>query len=342
LIAEEQHRSIGESILAFANLLPASATPTRGDLILGFAGGYKPHMIAPFVESLRTHAQFVGKIVLFIDPSARNMKDYLKSYEIEPIAFDPSKWPAVHFNLARCFAYFEYLRRQWNLGTVFNQILLTDVRDVIFQKPLFGTPCDELEFHLETQSFTISEDWFTGRAISRACGIQAVRDMLSNTVSCAGAVNGRAIGIFDYLAQKQLLALRLPKPARLTWGIDQGLHNCILHKRLTRVAISKSNFSRVATLGLAQASTLSCDALGRVINPDGEISEIAHQWDRHRHLTKAICAAYLQNRRYGRWRFQIARVLPRLTLSARRDLLRPAKLRMIRFRSRNLQRLRHE
>jgi hypothetical protein len=325
----EQVGSIRASILAFVNSLPASVLPTRGDLILGFATGYKPHMIAPFVESVRTHGQFVGKIALFVDPAARKMADYLMAHDIEAIAFDQSKSPAAHFNLARSFGYFEYLREQWNSGAVFNQILLTDVRDVIFQKPLFGTPCTELEFHLEEPSFTIGQDWFTARGLEMAFGKQAVRDLSSKTVSCGGAVSGRAIGIFNYLAQKQLLALGLSTAARSIWGIDQSLHNYILHTGLTRAAVSKPNFVRVATLGVAQGSNFTCDPEGRVINPNGEISEIAHQWDRHRHLTKTICVAYLRNTRYGRWRFQMARTLPRFTLSTWSLLLGWVKLFLI-------------
>jgi hypothetical protein len=82
-------------------------------------------------------------------------------------------------------------------------------------------------------------------------------------------VSGRAIGIFDYLAQKQLLALSLSKAARSKWGVDQGLHNYILHTGLTRAAVSKPNFVRVATLGVAQGSAFTCDSEGRVINPNG-------------------------------------------------------------------------
>jgi hypothetical protein len=300
------------SILDFVNSLPASVPPTRGDLILGFATGYKPHIIAPFVESVRRHGRFDGKIVLFIDSAADKMADYLISRDIEVIAFDPSKLPVAYVNLARSFAFFGYLREQWNSGAIFNQILLTDIRDVIFQKPLFRTQCEELEFHLEAHR--IDEDKFTRRGIEIVGGKQALHAVSSRTVSCAGTVSGRAIGILDYLAQKLLLALRLSEAARSTWGLDQALHNYILQAGLTRGAVSKPNFARVATLGALEGSTLSCDAKGRVVNPNGEISEIAHQWDRHRHLAKAICAAYLRNRQYGRWRPWMARVVPRLML----------------------------
>jgi hypothetical protein len=311
----EQNSAIRANILEFMSSLPASVTPTRGDLILGFAMGYKPHVIAPFVESLRAHGQFAGKVVLFVNPDARKTAEYLSTHGIDAFALERSKSPVGHFNLARCFWYFKYLREQWDASAVFSQILLTDVRDVIFQKPLFGTPCDDLEFHLEDNSSTIGEDWFTARGIESAYGKQAVLDLSTKTVSCAGTVSGRALGILDYLAQKQLLAAALPKSARSKWGIDQALHNYILHKRLARLAISKPNFARVANVGNANAKVFGCDAKGRVINPDGGISEVAHQWDRHRHLTKTICAAYLDNGVHGRWRLQMARILPRLALS---------------------------
>src|SRR5260370_36425741 len=105
--AADQLGSIRASILAFVNSLPASVPQTRGDLILGFATGYKPHMIAPFVESVRTHGQFDGKIVLFIDTGARKTANYLRGHDIEVIAFDPSKSPVAQVYLARFFAYFE-------------------------------------------------------------------------------------------------------------------------------------------------------------------------------------------------------------------------------------------
>jgi hypothetical protein len=272
-------------------------------------------VIAPFVESVRRHGQFAGKIVLFIDSDAQDVAAYLSRHDIEAIAFDPSKSAGAYINLARAFTYFEYLREQWDSGAVFNQVLLTDIQDVIFQKPLFETPCEELEFQLEDG--TIGEDWFTRRAVEIVRGKEALQGLSPKTISCAGTVCGRAIGIFDYLAQKQLLALELPASARSTWGVDQGLHNYILHAGLTRAATSKPNFTRVATLGSVRGNTLVYDANGRVVNSDGEISEIVHQWNRHRHLSKKICAEYLQNSRHVRWRFWMA------TAHALRQLMFP-------------------
>jgi hypothetical protein len=151
--------------------------------------------------------------------------------------------------------------------------------------------------------------------------VVVLQALSSRTISCSGTVCARAIGILDFLAQKLLLILSLLKAVRWTWGVDQGLCNYMLYIGVTRAAISKPNFARVARLTFVKGSTLSCDATGRVINRDAEISEIAHQWDRHRHLTKRICAVYLGNRPYGRWRSWMARVLPVLAVSTWSHLL---------------------
>ncbi len=107
------------------------------------------------VGSLRR--QIRRKDRLFVNSSSQEVIEFLKEREIEPFAFDPSKSLMPSIFLARFFTYYEYLRDQWANGNVFNQILLTDVRDVIFQKRLFGTACDTLEFHLEEAFPTIQE-----------------------------------------------------------------------------------------------------------------------------------------------------------------------------------------
>jgi glycosyltransferase involved in cell wall biosynthesis len=49
-----------------------------------------------------------------------------------------------------------------------------------------------------------------------------------------------------------------------------------------------ANFDRVATLHYVKGDSLDCDEKGRILNANGEISEIAHQWDRHQRLRKKI------------------------------------------------------
>lgn len=297
--AGTSNRTTLASLRDFAGSLPERLGATRGDLILGFAVGYTPEAIAPFVESVRTDGQFDGQIVLFVEPAAQNIMHYLKSRDIETIVFDSSKSEMTNIVIVRIFAYFQYLLGCYNSGAIFNHILLTDVRDVIFQKPLFGIPCDEFEFHLEHSSPTIGECPYNSVWIEQVFGKDILQTLSLNNISCAGTVCGRARGVFDYLIQMQLLALGLSDDLRSSWGIDQALHNYVLYKKLVHAARTKGNFVRVATLQYVPGNVLSCDAKGRVVNPNGETSEIAHQWDRHAHLRERICAAALQKRHAG-------------------------------------------
>ena len=288
--------ALGARLVTFHNSLLSEVRPTTGDLILGFAFGYPPEVLSPFVESVRSDGKFDGKIVLFVNSSSQEVIEYLKEREIEPFAFDPSKSLMPSIFLARFFTYYEYLRDQWANGNVFNQILLTDVRDVIFQKRLFGTACDTLEFHLEEAFPTIGDCPNNSKWMKQVFGKEALSAFATKTISCAGTVCGRTIGILDYLTQVQLLALQLPEKVQARYGTDQCIHNCILYRGLTRVAIARPNFTRVATLYNVTRNSLRSDAEGRVINPRGDISEIAHQWDVHTELNDKIHRTAFQRR----------------------------------------------
>ena len=192
--------ALGARLVTFHNSLLSEVRPTTGDLILGFAFGYPPEVLSPFVESVRSDGKFDGKIVLFVNSSSQEVIEYLKEREIEPFAFDPSKSLMPSIFLARFFTYYEYLRDQWANGNVFNQILLTDVRDVIFQKRLFGTACDTLEFHLEEAFPTIQECPNNSKWMKHVFGKEALSAFATKTISLrrnSMRENDRHIGLLN-------------------------------------------------------------------------------------------------------------------------------------------------
>ena len=260
------------------------------NLVLGFAVGYSPEVMAPFVESIRSAGQFAGEVALFIDPAIPGATEYLKTRQIKPIPFEGAKLSNANIGLARCFSYLSYMREHWREGKVFQQILLTDVRDVVFQRALFGTPCDELEFHLEEPYPSIGACPYNALWIQQAFGDAVLERVADKNISCSGTVTGRASGIVNYLTQMTYLAERLPEHLRQVQGIDQGLHNYILYGGLPQSLTVKKNFERVATLGYAKGDEIRCDAAGCIVNPDGTISELAHQWDRHVGLSTTLHA----------------------------------------------------
>lgn len=272
-----------------------SASAPR-DLVMGMAVGYRPEMAWPFVESLFSAGAFSGDVVIFARARDLALRSYLKSRGVKVVTFRPKAYPVRNLVMARHFAYLKFLKTAAAKHVPYRNILLTDVRDVIFQKPLFAEPCNELEFHYEADLPRIGDCRWNARWIRNAFGEATLARMADKRISCSGTVCGRLSGILLYLEQMEQLILGLPERPKSAAGGDQGVHNYILHSGLLGNVSIMDNFQRVATLHHVNGAELRTDQNGCVVNPDGGISEIAHQWDRHRHLEEAIVAHAIERR----------------------------------------------
>src|SRR5579863_154643 len=268
----------------------AEGLSRRDDLVIGCALTYTPEIVRPFVESLRSAGAFTGHAALLVGDADQELKAYLESQNFEAVSFEPTRYGVPNLHMARYFGYFAYLTAQMRNGTRYRYILLSDVRDVTFQKPLFSFPAPELEFHYENETSRLGNDAWNADRIREAFGEETLQRLARKRISCSGTVSGQPEGIFDYLEKMQSTILELPAAVKSGVGGDQAVHNFLLHEgSLPQVSILE-NFARVATLHLVEGATLRIDGKARVVNPDGTVSEIAHQWDRHAHLRKAILA----------------------------------------------------
>ncbi len=263
---------------------------------MGFATGYRIETLAPFVESLISDGEFVGETVLFIQPNDMDLKRYLKERGVRTPLFDASSYPFSDVMLARWFAYRDYLQRRIAKGRRYRNILITDVRDVIFQKRLFSTPCEALEFQFEAPEPRIGACPTNSLWVRSWFGETALAALAEKRITCAGTVTGRQDGVLNYLDAMTRLIAGLPEAGPATGG-DQGVHNYIAHNAMIEDATFLDNYRRAATLHYIDGASLRADKCGRVVNPDGSVSELAHQWDRHPHLVVAIEAQADKRRR---------------------------------------------
>jgi hypothetical protein len=272
----------------FIEALPDTLPFSGPDLVMGCACGYQIDTVRPFVESLFDVGQFRGEAVMFVRAEDKALVAYLEAVGVKVLLLGiQHDYPIRATSRARHFAYFKYLQDAVQSGRNYRSILLTDVRDVIFQRPLFETPSTELELHYESRSPLIGACKFNSQWISGQFGQQALTSLADKPISCAGTVCGRTRGVLGYLAEMQIILLKLLPRVRWTNG-DQGVHNYVLHSGLLPQAKVLENFERVATLHHVRGEQLHVDADGHVVNPDGSISEIVHQYDRHAHLFSAI------------------------------------------------------
>jgi hypothetical protein len=174
----------------------------------------------------------------------------------------------------RFFMYYLYLSEY---GKDYDKVLLTDIRDVLFQRDPF-----EFDFpnglccFLEDVSLRNCE--YTSSWLRRAFGEYIIDEIGDRKVSCAGTTMGTRSAIMSYL--ETLIDYTL-KSKLQRFGTDQAVHNYILYKDLVKgVKFYKNCDGPVFTMSYSKEENLQFDNQGFLLNLDGSIINILHQYDR--------------------------------------------------------------
>jgi hypothetical protein len=167
-------------------------------------------------------------------------------------------------------------------ATPCQRVLLSDVRDVLFQTdPFAKLPHHGLAISLEVPDYTIgSEQWNRSRTLL-IYGEPVLQKVADCQVSCSGVTAGDAGSMRRYLelmAQDIFALGRLE--SRQGW-FDQAIHNVVLRTRWREPLHGLDTLrSPVATLGAVRDADLRFDDRGRLLNLDGSPVCIVHQYDR--------------------------------------------------------------
>lgn len=249
------------------------------DLVLGYATGYDAAQIAPFVRSLR--AVFDGRVALVVD-ACPDVLALLEQHGVDAIHPDPAQGWAPHPVMGRFAAYSRLLDRYPNAVDV----LLTDVRDVVFQAEPFGRPPRRLEVFVEFEGGVLGDHAFNMKYLTALVGEEMAATLAAKPCICVGTVMGPREEIGRFCRTVLMLAAIPRSEIGGTFGADQAACNLAVHMGLVKAAV-KPNFGRVATLGMSPGEVLTWRD-GRIVNPDGSASPIVHQHDRHPHLERAV------------------------------------------------------
>ena len=185
-----------------------------------------------------------------------------------------------HIACARYFFYLSFLERH---ACAYDEVLLTDVRDVIFQKnPFTGSAQAPQQFFLEHHGNTISADYGNSAWIRNTCGEEALSLIAGCRVSCSGVTYGTTSGMLAYLAaMTDKLAAATDRIAGLD-GHDQGVHNWLVWNHFFSTAVLReNNHGPVLTMHGAPLEAFQTNDSGDLVNDDGSIIPILHQYDRH-------------------------------------------------------------
>ncbi len=261
----------------------ADIPAASGDVVLGYATGYDATDIAPFVRSLR--AVFDGSVALIVDDRP-DLNAFLAEHDV--LAIHPEAAPGwrPHAVMER-FAAFDRLLGQWPET---RHVLLTDVRDVIFQAAPFDPAPKRLETFVEFEDGVLGDHAFNMKYLRAVGGDGLAEAVADRSCVCVGTVIGPRDAVMRFCRTLLMLAAIPRSEMGGAFGADQAACNLAVHLGLVEADV-RPNYGRVATLGLTRGDSLGFRE-GRVINPDGGWSSIVHQHDRHPALATAVHARW--------------------------------------------------
>lgn len=191
------------------------------------------------------------------------------------------RWHHPHF--ARWLAYRRFLRANPGYG----QVLLTDVRDVLFQAPFFDAAPPAVQLFEQDETYgtgNCDSDWY-----AQAWGPAALARAAGQPALCIGTILGTRTQVLELV--ERFIAFFVAQPFR---GVEQAIFNRLLiegdpgfaYERRRNVA------GAVATLANAQAAAKVAVADGAITRTDGAVVPIVHMYDRYEHTARAA-QAYL-------------------------------------------------
>ncbi|MDD3310909.1 hypothetical protein [Pseudodesulfovibrio sp.] len=257
------------------------------DLILGTAAGYHYGDVRPFLRSL-DGSGFSGRCVLFVSETTRDLARMADHHvALLPLRADAAP-DGMSCNALRHFLYRDYLRAQSEPPA---RVLLTDVRDVVFQSDPFAPAWAEgLTCAVEDRRMTIGTCPHNSRWVRLHLGDDALARVADRPILCSGTTVGGAGAVLAYLDALTEKMAPFTGGERMA-GFDQGVHNVLVHTGALGPVTLTDNAGPILTLGYTEGEP-RLDAEGFALNEAGQRAVIVHQYDRKPGLFRRIREKY--------------------------------------------------
>lgn len=259
----------------------------RTNLVLGLAAGYHYGDVRPFLRSLE-ECGYTGECVLFVSDTTRDL-DRIGAHSVTIIPLSrKSGLEEVPYNALRYFLYLDFLRGQEN---TYDRIMVTDVRDVVFQRDPFSFGWSAgINCALEDRRMTLGDCPHNSHWIRSHQGDSALENVAGKPISCSGTTVADHASMVAYL--KIMTEKMLPfKGGERIAGYDQGVHNVLLHTGELPDVTMHDNSGPILTLGYTKGEPQR-DSDGGVINDSGKRAHVVHQYDRKPLLFKELRQRY--------------------------------------------------
>jgi hypothetical protein len=189
----------------------------------------------------------------------------------------------AEFQHIGCSRFLHYLAFLSAAPDRYQHVMLTDVRDLVFQaNPFAYAPASGLLCALETQRETLSTQLTNARWLNYLYGPAAWQKFADCQVSCAGTTLGTTPDMLLYLARMAAEIARLTRRLVGQDGLDQAVHNFLLRSgRLPPAVLCANGTGPFATLHGEDLGIFPRSSTGLLLNNDGRPVPVVHQYDRH-------------------------------------------------------------
>jgi len=273
------------------------------NLILGIIKGYDFEKIKPFVISLKKTG-YKGDLCLFYSEINKKTCNILLQYGIRLIPFENGfsfiknvvninnnlslqNYNRISICFLRDILYYTYLQKH---RRNYSNVMLTDVRDVIFQRDPFDFKYKKgLNCFLEDKRMKINTSPINSRWMVKAFDENILKEIGNNYISCAGIVIGSISDILNYL-KKMLLYIN---QKNINECMDQAIHNYLIYSnQIEDIELFENENGPVLTLGYKKKETIRFNEEYLILNNNGYVVNVLHQYNRHLELTERLYKKY--------------------------------------------------
>ena len=256
------------------------------NLVLGVAKGYGWDMLEPFVTSFEKNCRS-AELILFVDDISDFTRDRLQRAERVRVINIPAQYKdilIIHTRWKMCADFLE------QCGASYEQVFITDTRDVIFQSDIFkpfknfqswlGYATEADDIRGTKTGDKVNYEW-----LESCFGKDAANSLLDKKIICCGTVIG-TIAEMKIFCRIMWEALK----GETIFGHEQATMNYLVYKNLLPIEnlLEIDVDGEIFTMALADEFSVH----GENILRGGKIPAVVHQYDRHKELVELVNGLY--------------------------------------------------
>lgn len=247
-------------------------------LLIGSVENYNWEIMEPFFESLKSVEFENCDCIIFVNNILPETIEKIKSFGV--IVFPiPKKYLNTTIINYRWKLYHDFLNDSWGK---YNLVFTADIRDTIFQKDIF-------KYYENQQSFlgvgiedkTLFNSSFNRKWLINAYGEELIKSIKNERIICVGTIWGTPDKFSEFSKiMWEKLSSNWSKRVKV---IEQAVANfMIYHDKMFKDCLIKSENKngQVMTIGNAIRETIKLDSNNNILNGNGDIASVIHQYDR--------------------------------------------------------------